>query len=136
MRIKPFAGALTLAFVTTCAPHPAAAQATCDTINAAGHCVPGADTVVRGPATDRGASVGTSATTLMPANAARRGIAIQNQSASADCYISGQGAASADWHSLKIPGGGYYETPNTHSGTGAISIVCTAASTPVHAREW
>lgn len=94
------------------------------------------DTVVKSASVDRGASVGTTAVTLMPANAARRGFQIQNQSASASCYISGLAAATADWHSLLIAPGAYYETPPTHVGTGAISIVCTAAGTPVFAREF
>lgn len=94
------------------------------------------DPVVRGTAVDRGVSAGTTATALMPANPARRGFAVQNQSAASDCYISGQAGATADYHSLKIPAGSYYESPGTHVGTGAISIVCTAAATPVYAREW
>lgn len=95
------------------------------------------DTVVRASATDRGAVVATANTAqqLMAANSARRGIAIQNQS-SGDCYISGQGTATADYHSLKIPSGGYYESPSTHVGTGAISIICTVANASIYAREW
>ncbi len=94
------------------------------------------ETVVRSPAADRGASVGTSAIILIPANAARRGFSVQVQSASASCYINGQATASADFHSLLIPAGSLYETPDTHVGTGAVSIVCSAAATPVYAREW
>ena len=94
------------------------------------------DTVAKSTATDRGAVVGTSAVTLMAANTSRRGMAIQNQSASATCYISGQATATADYHSLMIPAGGYYETSPTHTGTGAISAICSAASTSLYAREW
>ena len=94
------------------------------------------DTVVQAVSTNRGASVGTTAVTIMPANAARRGFSIQNQSSSAVIYLSGVGSATADYNSLMIPAGGYYETPSQHAGTGAISIISNAASTPVYAREW
>lgn len=87
-------------------------------------------------AIDRGAIVGTTAVTLMPANANRRGYAIQNQSTTASCYVSGLATATADYRSLIIGPGGYYDTPITHVGLGAISIICTAASTSVYAREW
>lgn len=94
------------------------------------------DPVARATATDRGAVVGIAATTLMPANPARRGFVIQNQSASATVYLSVQGAATTDWHSLMLPPGAIHETPAHHVGTGAISIISTAAATPVHAREF
>ena len=94
------------------------------------------DTVVKAPATDRGAIVGTTAVQLMAANTARRGFSVQVQSATASCYISGQGTATADYHSLLIAAGSYFETPNTHTGTGAVSVICSAASTPVYSREW
>lgn len=94
------------------------------------------DTVIRSTATDRGASVGTTSVQLMPANSARRGFSIQVQSASASCYISGLATATADFHSLQIAANAYYETPGTHVATGAVNIICTAAATPVYAREW
>lgn len=96
----------------------------------------GIDTVVKGAAVDRGAAVGMAAVTLLAANPARRGFALQVQSTSASCYINGATAATADFHSLLVAPGAYYETPSTHVGTGAISIICTAAATPVYAREW
>ncbi|QCB41035.1 hypothetical protein E5673_01335 [Sphingomonas sp. PAMC26645] len=92
------------------------------------------DSLYRGPAVDRGAIVGTSATILIAANANRRGFSIQPQSG-ASCYINGTTAATADYHSLLIAGGQLYETPDNYSGTGAISIICTSSSTPVYARE-
>lgn len=94
------------------------------------------DTIVRASSVDRGALVSTTAVTLMPANSLRRGYVIQNQSASASCYINGLTTASTDWHSLLIPPGGYYETPSTHVGGGVVSVICTGASTPVFVREW
>ena len=94
------------------------------------------DPVQRTSATDRGASVGTIATTLIAANPARRGFVIQNQSPTATVYLSGQGAATADWHSLMLPPGAIHETPVHHVGTGAISVISTAAATPVYAREF
>ena len=94
------------------------------------------DPVTRAASTDRGASVGTTAVTLMPANATRRGFVVQNQSASATVYLSGLGTAMADWHSLQLPPGATYETSAHHVGTGAISAIATAANTPVYAREF
>lgn len=91
--------------------------------------------VVRAAAIDRGAAIGTTAVTLMPANANRRGFAVQVQSTSASCYLNGQATATADLHSLQVGPGGYFETA-TNVGTGALSIVCTGAATPVFAREW
>lgn len=93
------------------------------------------DGMVHTAAVNRGASVGTTAVTLMPANAARRGYAVQVQSASASCYINGSGTATADYNSLQIGPGGYFQ-PDHHVGTGAISIVCSAANVAVYAREW
>lgn len=94
------------------------------------------DTVVQATATPRSASVGTTASALMAANASRRGFAIQNQSSTAKVYINGTAAATADFNSLMIPPLGYYETPPGHTGVGAISIISDTASTPVYAREW
>lgn len=86
------------------------------------------DTVVTGAATDRGASVTSAiAVTLMPANPARRGFSVQNQSTGA-CYLNGSATATADFHSLQVPAGSLYETPPQHSGTGAISAVCPSAT--------
>lgn len=73
---------------------------------------------------------------LMALNAARRGYKIQNQHATADIYINAQATATADYHSLKIPAGSYYESQPGHVDTGAVSIISTVASAPVYAREW
>ncbi len=95
------------------------------------------DIVVKASATDRGAIVGTTAVTLAPENAARRGWAIQVQAGSAvSCYVNGTAAATADYHSLQVGGGGYYQSPDGHVGTGALSVVCSAANTSVYMREW
>jgi hypothetical protein len=94
------------------------------------------DTVVQATSVNRGATVGTTASNLMAANASRRGFSIQNQHASANIYISGVGTATADYNCFMIPAGGYYETPPHHAGTGAVSIISSAASTPVYSREW
>jgi hypothetical protein len=91
--------------------------------------------VVQATTTDRGQIVGGSAVQLMAANSARRGFSIQNQSTTASCYINGTAVATADYHSLLVGPGGFYE-PDHHVGTGAISVICTAASTPVYSREW
>lgn len=94
------------------------------------------DGLVRAASADRGVVIGTTSVQLMPANLGRRGLVIQNQSTTATVYISGLAGATADYHSLMIPPGGYYETPAHHVGTGAISAVATAAGTPVYAREF
>lgn len=156
MKLSAFlAGAIALAFASLTAPAPAIGQAKVSnlpvrvgaTVIAIGdedalaatvsrtNPLP-TDTVVKAAAVDRGAIVGTTAITLIPTNAARRGFAVQVQSASATCYLSGQGAATPDYHSLQVAAGTYYETPPTHVGTAAISVICSAAATPVYAREW
>ena len=94
------------------------------------------ETVARASSVDRGALVGTAAVTLMPANPARRGFVVQNQSPSVTVYLSGLGAATADWHALMLPPGATYESPAHHVGTGALSAIATAAGTPVYAREF
>lgn len=94
------------------------------------------DTVAKSTATDRGASVGTTAVTLMASNTSRRGFAVQVQSTTASCYINGQATATADYHSLQIAAGALYVTESTHVGTGAISIICTGAATSVYSREY
>lgn len=91
--------------------------------------------VIQAVATDFGAVVGTVALPLMPANAARKGWSIQNQSTTASCYVNGTTTATPDYHSLLIGPGGYYE-PDHHVGTGVLSIICTAAATSVYARSW
>lgn len=84
--------------------------------------------------TSRSGVFGTTAAQLMPANPTRRFIQVQVQN-SATCYISGLATATADQNSLLLPGGGQLFESSTHVTTGAISIICTAASTPVYARE-
>ena len=103
--------------------------------------VPTVDTVVKATSTDRGAVVGTTAVQLMAANASRRGFSVQVQGApdtngATGCWISGQATATADYHSLYIGRGTYFETAPSHVGTGAISVICSAASISVYAREY
>lgn len=123
------------AFAPLVAPCARASDGSCAAI-ASDNPLP-VDTVIRLTAADRGAIVTTAGTAqqLMAANASRRGFAIQNQSTGA-CYINGQASATQDYRSLLIPAGGFYDTPPTHVGTGAISIVCAVANAPVYAREW
>lgn len=94
------------------------------------------DTVVKSAAVSRSMTANTTAATLMPLNASRRGFVVQNQSDTATIYINGTSTAVADQSSLKIGPGGYYETTSHHVGTAAISIISTEATTPVYAREW
>jgi hypothetical protein len=37
---------------------------------------------------------------------------------------------------LQVAANAYYETPTHFVGTGAISMICTAAATPVFVREF
>jgi hypothetical protein len=93
------------------------------------------DTVVQGASTDIGASVAANtAMQLVGITLTRRGFAIQNQTAG-DCYLSGLATPTADFHSLKIPTGSYYESKDSHVGTGALSIICGSAG-GVYGRQW
>ena len=82
------------------------------------------DTVIASTSVNRGASfTSAAAVTIMPANTARRGLAIQNQGTSA-IYMSTLATATADFNSLLIPAGGLYTTDAQHVGTGAVSVIC------------
>ena len=93
------------------------------------------DTVIVGTAADRGGLFGTTAATLMAANASRRGFAVQVQSGG-PCYLNGTASATADYHGLQITTGSLYETKDSHTGQGAVSIICSAANAAVYSREW
>lgn len=73
---------------------------------------------------------------LMASNSSRRGLAYQVQSATANVWANLLGTATADYHSLKVASGTYYETPPTHINTGAVSVIADTAATPLFAREW
>lgn len=108
----------------------------CYGTGAARACIEAINTVVQSPVADRGLVVTTAnvAQQLMPANLSRRGYSVQNQSAG-NCYVRGT-TATADFHSLKIPAGSYFETPTSHVSTGAVSILCDVSTASVYAREW
>lgn len=69
------------------------------------------------------------------ANAGRRGFAVQNQSGG-NLWLSGSGTATADQNSLLLAPGDYFESAPHHTGTGALSIIGTAAGQPFYAREF
>jgi hypothetical protein len=93
------------------------------------------NTVVQGTATDIGASVSaTTATTLAASNASRRGFAVQNQT-TGNCYVNGSATPTGSYHDLLIAAGAYYESKDSHVGTGAIQIYCAAAG-GVYGRQW
>lgn len=96
-----------------------------------------ADTVIKATAVDRGLVVTTagSAQQMMAANTLRRGYVIQNQSSGA-CYVNAIATATQDYHSLQISAGVYYETPPTHVGTGAVSVICDTSSASIYVREF
>lgn len=77
-------------------------------------------------------TTGGTAQTLFAANTARRGIVVQNQS-TGDLYIGNPAALNQT--SLKIPAGGYYETPITFSGTALIQIIGATTGQAFYARE-
>lgn len=93
------------------------------------------DSVVKADGVNRSGTAGTTATTLIPANASRRGFAVQNQG-SGSIWINNLGAATADQNSLQIAAGAYFEFPPNSAPTGAISVIAATANTPVYAREW
>lgn len=95
------------------------------------------ETVTRSTAVDKGSgSIGTVASTLMAANATRRGIVVRNLSTTATIYINSIATATADYHSYPLYPGEAYESSSFHVGAGAISIISTAANTSVYAREF
>jgi hypothetical protein len=73
---------------------------------------------------------------IMAANATRRGIVMQVQSSNATVYFNPVATATADFHSLQIAPGGYYESSPQHISTGALSVISTVAATPLYAREF
>ena len=95
------------------------------------------DEVVNAASTDRSGTIaaGGLAQVLMPANNARRGFAIQNQS-TGDLWINTLGTATASQPSLKVAAGVYYETPPSHAPSGAISVFGATTAQSFYAREW
>jgi len=93
------------------------------------------DTVVSGPSIDIGANVAaTTATTLAAANPTRRGFAVQNQTGG-PCYLNGIATPTGNYHDLFIASGGYYESKDSHVGTGALQIYCAQAG-GIYGRQW
>jgi hypothetical protein len=89
--------------------------------------------------TDRSGTIttGSTAQTLMAANAARRGLEIQNTHASADMYINELGAAAViGGSSIKIPAGALYVADAHGVPVASISIICATATATFAAREW
>lgn len=78
---------------------------------------------------------GSIATQFMAANTSRRGITVQNQS-SADLYMSCTATATADYHAMRIPAGAFYESPPTHVGTAACSMLGALVGQAFYAREF
>lgn len=96
-----------------------------------------ADTVVKSAAAYRGATAvsGGVSQQLMAANTARRGWSFQNQS-SGFCYLKIGAAATADNLSYRSAPGNLYETPTSHTSTGAINVLCADTGAPFYATEW
>lgn len=73
---------------------------------------------------------------IMAANANRRGTSFANQNASANVWFNAVGAATADYHSLKLIAGAYYESPDHHSGTGTVAAITDTVGASIFAREF
>ncbi len=72
---------------------------------------------------------------LAPVNTSRRGLSYQNQS-SAAAYVSSIATATADFHSLLLNAGDYFESSPQHVGTGTIYAIGTTYGQPIYAREF
>lgn len=80
-------------------------------------------------------TAGGTAQQLMPANSARRGFFLQNNS-TADLWINPNAAAVASQPSLKVPAGALYESPFGGAPAGAISIIGATTGQAFSAREF
>lgn len=80
-------------------------------------------------------TLGGTSQVLAPANGARAGFWIQNQS-NGDLWLSSLAAASAQQPSLWLPPGAYYEFPAGGVPATTISIWGAIAGQPFAAREW
>ncbi|UAK25874.1 hypothetical protein [Sphingomonas nostoxanthinifaciens] len=70
------------------------------------------------------------------ANLSRRGFSQQNQNGTTDCYQNGLGSVTVGPDSLLIPYRTYYESKDSHVGTGAIGDQCTSGPVNMYVREW
>lgn len=87
--------------------------------------------------TDRSGTLaaGATAQNAAPANVARKGFWIQNNSSGA-LWINTLATAVQSQPSLQIAAGAYYEAPPGGAGTGAISIIGATTGQAFSAREW
>lgn len=94
-------------------------------------------TTLRSAGTNRSASVGTTAVTLMAANTGRQGWKIKNDSAG-DIWINFDAAATAAAGSgnIRIPSGAYLSSEPGFVETGAMSAIGSAAALAITAREY
>jgi hypothetical protein len=157
LRLSVLAGLLALVPTLALAPSAALADYVVKDANGAnvtiksrdvggGVQAPQFDSVINSTAADRSGTLTTASTaqTLVPANTARRGLAVQNKNAPGSAYsqttsvfMNCQATATvAGVSSLEIPAGALYETPSQHVGTGACSFISATASTPVYIREY
>ncbi|AMM22999.1 hypothetical protein [Variovorax sp. PAMC 28711] len=87
--------------------------------------------------TDKSGTItaGGTAQTPFAINAARRGFLIQNNSAG-DLWFNTLATAVQSQPSIKLPAGGYYESPYGGCPTTAISIIGATTAQAFSAREW
>jgi hypothetical protein len=93
-------------------------------------------TTIRAAGTNRSTTVGTTAVTLMPANAVRQGWKIKNDTTS-DIWINFDATATAAPGSgnIRIPAGGYLSSEPGYVETGAMSAIGAASGLAITARE-
>lgn len=93
-------------------------------------------TTIRAAGTNRSATIGTTAVTLMPANASRQGWKIKNDS-TGDLWINfdATATATAGGGNIKIVAGGYLTSEPGFIETGAMSAIGSAAGLAITARE-
>jgi hypothetical protein len=90
------------------------------------------------PLTDRSGTIAAGGTSqqLMAANAARRGLFVQNHSATDSLWIDETGSAEQGQPSIRIPPGAMYETPAGGCPLSAVAIVGPTLGQAFTAREW
>lgn len=90
----------------------------------------------RGEMTRAAASVGSGAAVeLLPANAGRRYLLIQNNSSSGNLRLRLDGVDPAAAQGVRIPPGGYWESPALFAPSGPVRLIAESGSVEVEALE-
>lgn len=87
--------------------------------------------------TDRSITTGTTAAVLMPANTARMGFYLKNDTAIDVWFnVGGTAAATAGAGNIKLPANGGYFESGTFTPGEAISIIAASGTPAITAREY